>query len=72
MGQAALVTQGCPQFTDVEMARVEGVPFAGHTAPFDLPMGGDRAQVLLEILGKVQQLVVDADQLAKRSEYSTL
>ena len=67
-GQAASITEGGPLFTAGEPVRIENGPFAGLTAVFDMPKGDDRAQVLLEILGKVQRLVVDSDQLAKHSE----
>ena len=68
MSQAALVTESGPVFTAGETVRIEGGPFAGLTPVFDMPKGDDRAQVLIEMLGKVQQVVVDSDQLAKHSE----
>ena len=68
LGQAASVTEGGPLFTAGETVRIAGGPFAGLTAVFDMPKGDDRAQVLLEMLGKVQQVTVDSDQLAKHSE----
>lgn len=68
MGQADSVTEGSPLFTAGEALRIEGGPFAGLTAVFDMPKGDDRAQVLIEMLGKVQQVVVDSNQLAKHGE----
>ena len=68
MAQSASVTEGGPLLTAGETVRIENGPFAGLTAVFDMPKGDDRAQVLLEMLGKVQQVVVEADQLAKHSE----
>lgn len=65
MGKAASVTEVDPLFTAGETVRVENVPFTGLTAVFDMSKGDDRAQVLVEMLGKVQQVVVDADQLSK-------
>ena len=68
MGQTDSVTEGGPLFTAGEAVRIEDGPFAGLTAVFDMPKGDDRAQVLLEMLGKVQQVVVDSDHLAKHVE----
>ena len=68
MGQADSVAENGPLFTAGEPVRIENGPFAGLTAVFGMPKGDDRAQVLLEMLGKVQQVVVAADQLAKHSE----
>ena len=67
LGQSASVIEGCPLFTAGETVRIEGGPFVGLIAVFDMPKGDDRAQVLLEMLGKVQQVVVDSDQLAKHN-----
>ena len=67
-GQTASVTESGPLFTAGETVRIEDGPFAGLTAVFDMPKGDDRAQVLLEMLGKVQQVVVDSDHLAKHGE----
>ena len=64
MGQADSVTEGGPLFTAGEMVRIENGPFAGLMAVFGMPKGDDRAQVLIEMLGKAQRVVVDADQLA--------
>ena len=41
-----------------EQIRLERGPFAGLLAVFDLPKGEDRAQILLEILGKARQVTV--------------
>ena len=68
MGQAVSVTEGGPLFTVGETVRIEDGPFVGLMAVFDMPKGDDRAQVLLEMLGKLQQVVVDSDQLAKNVE----
>ena len=68
MGQADSVTEEGPLFEAGETVRIEGGPFAGLKAVFDMPKGDDRAQVLLEMLGKVQQVVVDSNQLAKHGE----
>ena len=65
MGQDASVRESGPLFTSGERVRVEGGPFAGLAAIYDMPKGDDRARVLLEMLGKVQQVVVDSDHLAK-------
>jgi len=40
-------------------------PFAGIEAVFDMPRGEDRAQVLFELLGKVQRLTVNQDDLSQ-------
>tara|TARA_B100001059_G_scaffold207097_1_gene218365 strand:- start:226 stop:732 length:507 start_codon:yes stop_codon:yes gene_type:complete len=40
-------------------------PFAGIEAIFDMPRGEHRAQVLLELLGKVQRLTVNQDDLSQ-------
>ena len=40
-------------------------PFAGIEAVFDMPRGEDRAQVLLRLLGKVQRLSVNQDDLSQ-------
>ena len=68
MRQANSVTEGGPLFVAGERVRVDSGPFAGVTAVFDMPKGDDRAQVLIQMLGKVQQLVVGVDQLAADSE----
>ena len=68
MRQASSVAEGGPLFVAGESVRVDSGPFARVTAVFDMPKGDDRAQVLIQMLGKVQQVVVDADQLVKRSD----
>ena len=68
MSQADSVTEGGPLFKAGETVRIGGGPFAGLTAAFDMAKGDDRAQVLLEMLGKLQKVVVDSDQLAKHGE----
>ena len=40
-------------------------PFAGIEAVFDMARGGDRAQVLIEMLGKVQRIIVGIDEMNK-------
>ena len=69
-GQAASVTGGGPLFTAGETVRMESGPFAGLTAVFDMPKGDDRAQVLIEMLGKVLRVEVDSDHLAKNKQMS--
>ena len=39
-------------------------PFASIEPVFDMPRGEDHAQVLLELLGKVQRLTVNQDDLS--------
>ena len=68
LDQAASVIEGDPRFTAGEAVLVESGPFAGLTAVFDMANGDDRAQVLIEMLGKVQRVVLDSDQLVKHSE----
>ena len=52
-------------FTKGEQVRLERGPFAGLLAVFDLPKGDDRAQVLLEVLGKARPLTVPVDDLSR-------
>ena len=52
-------------FNRGEKVRVIAGPFAGLEAVFDMPRGEDRAQVLLELLGKVQRLTISQDDLIK-------
>lgn len=40
-------------------------PFAGLDAVYDMAKGADRAQVLFEVLGRVQRLTVEMDILDK-------
>lgn len=46
-------------FNKVDRVRLIASSFAGIEAIFDMSQGEDRAQVLLELLGKVQRLTVD-------------
>ena len=68
MREATSVMEGGPLFTAGGTVRIEAGPFAGLAAVFDVSKGHDRAQVLVEMLCKVQQVVLDSDQLAKHSE----
>ena len=52
-------------FNQGDKVRVIAGPFAGLEAVFDMPRGEDRAQVLLELLGKVQRLMVNQDDLSQ-------
>ena len=52
-------------FKSGEQVRLESGPFAGLLAVFDLPKGKDRAQVLLELLGKARPLTVSVDDLSR-------
>ena len=52
-------------FNQGDKVRVVAGPFAGLEAVFDMPRGEDRAQVLLELLGKVQRLTVNQDDLSQ-------
>lgn len=54
-------------FKSGEQVRLESGPFAGLLAVFDLPRGEDRAEVLLEILGKARPLTVSVDDLSRLS-----
>ena len=54
-------------FKSGEQVRLEGGPFAGLLAVFDLPKGEDRAQVLLEVLGTARPLTVPIDDLSRLS-----
>ena len=47
--------------------RIVNGPFAGLTAVFDLPKDDGRAQALIEMLDKVEQVVVDSAHLAQYS-----
>ena len=40
-------------------------PFAGIEAVFDMARGGDRAQVLINMLGKLQRVIVGNDEMNK-------
>lgn len=65
MVKASSVTEAGPLFAEGETLRVASGPFAGLTAVFDMRKGDDRAQVLIQILGKQREVVVDSDQLLK-------
>ena len=52
-------------FNQGDKVRVIAGPFAGIETVFDMPRGEDRAQVLLELLGKVQRLTVGLDDLSQ-------
>lgn len=52
-------------FNQGDKVRLIAGPFAGIDAVFDTPRGEDRAQVLLELLGKVQRLTVGLDGLSQ-------
>ena len=52
-------------FRPGDKVRFVSGPFAGIEAVFDMARGGDRAQVLIEMLGKVQRMAVKIDELAK-------
>ena len=51
-------------FNQGDKVRLIDGPFKGIEAVFDMPRGGDRAQVLLELLGKTQRLTVGQDDLS--------
>ena len=48
-----------------ERVRFVSGPFAGIEAVFDMARGGDRAQVLLQLLGKHQRITVGIDEMIK-------
>ena len=52
-------------FNQGDKVRLIAGPFAGIEAVFDMPRGEDRAQVFLELLGKVQRLTVNQDDLSQ-------
>ena len=52
-------------FSQGDKVRLIAGPFAGLEGVFDMPRGEDRAQVLLELLGKVQRLTVSQDHLSQ-------
>jgi len=52
-------------FNQGDKVRLIAGPFAGIEAVFDMPRGEDRAQVLLELMGKVQRLMVGLDDLSQ-------
>ena len=52
-------------FQSGDAVRLMSGPFAGLEAVYDMAKGEDRAQVLLEVLGRVQRLTVEMDILDK-------
>lgn len=52
-------------FNQGDKVRLIAGPFAGMEAVFDMPRSEDRAHVLLVLLGKVQRLTVNQDDLSK-------
>ena len=52
-------------FKPGDKVRFVSGPFAGIEAVFDMARGGDRAQVLMEMLGKVQRITVGNDEMNK-------
>ena len=52
-------------FNQGDKVRFIAGPFAGIEAVFEMPRGEDRAQVFLELLGKVQRLTVCQDDLSQ-------
>ena len=52
-------------FSKGDKVRLIAGPFAGLEGVFDMPRGEDRAEVLLELLGKVQRLTVNQDDLSQ-------
>ena len=54
-------------FQSGDAVRLMRGPLAGLGAVYDMAKGGDRAQVLLEVLGRVQRLTVEMDSLSNRA-----
>ena len=52
-------------FQSGDAVRLMSGPFVGLEAIYDMAKGEDRAQVLLEVLGRVQRLTVELDTLQK-------
>ena len=52
-------------FQPGDKVRFVSGPFAGIEAVFDMARGGDRAQVLLQLLGKDQRITVGIDEMIK-------
>ena len=52
-------------FKSGDKVRFVSGPFAGIEAVFDMARGGDRAQVLLQLLGKDQRITVGIDEMIK-------
>ena len=51
-------------FNQGDNVRLIAGPFSGIEAIYEMPRGDDRAEVLLELLGKVQRLTVNQDDLS--------
>ena len=52
-------------FKPGDKVRFVSGPFAGIEAVFDIARGGDRAQVLIEMLGRVQRITVGIDEMTQ-------
>ena len=52
-------------FNQGDKVRLIAGPLAGIEAVFDMPRGEDRADVLLELLGKAQRVTVNQDDLSE-------
>ena len=52
-------------FQSGDTVRLMSGPFVGLEAIYDMAKGAERAQVLLEVLGRVQRIIVDMDSLSK-------
>ena len=52
-------------FSQGDKVRLIAGPFAGLEGVFDMTRGEDRAQILLELLGKAQRLTVSQDDLSQ-------
>ena len=52
-------------FSPGDVVTIESGPFQGLEAVYDMAKGEDRAQVLLEVLGRIQRLTVELDTLNK-------
>ena len=62
MGDEPITAQA--GFNQGDWVQLESGPFEGLTAVFSMPKGDSRAEVLLNILGKPQRLVVDINELS--------
>ena len=52
-------------FQSGDAVRLMSGPFVGLEAIYDMAKGEDRGQVLLEVLGRVQRIIVETDSLSK-------
>ena len=52
-------------FQSGDAVRLMSGPFVGLEAIYDMAKGEDRGQVLLEVLGRVQRIIVQTDSLSK-------